>query len=63
MYYDESKKVWKLKYGDAKTKEEWYLSTKTNPVPTTSILDTYRKYIDNDIFTESEVLSVKNEPD
>ena len=63
MYYDESKKVWKLKYGDAKTKEEWYLSTKTNPVPTTSILDTYRKYIDNDIFTESEVLSVENEPD
>lgn len=63
MYYDESKKVWKLKYGDAKTKEEWYLSTKTNPVPTTSILDTYRKYIDNDIFTESEILSVENEPD
>lgn len=62
IYYDESKKVWKLKYGDAKTKEEWYLSTKTNPVPTTSILDTYRKYIDNDIFTESEVLSVENEP-
>ena len=63
MYYDESKKVWKLKYGEAKTKEEWYLSTKTNPVPTTSILDTYRKYIDNNIFTESEVLSVENEPD
>lgn len=63
MYYDESKKVWKLKYGDAKTKEEWYLSTKTNPVPTTSILYTYRKYIDNNIFTESEVLSVENEPD
>lgn len=63
MYYDESKKVWKLKYGDAKTKENWYLSTKTNPVPTTSILDTYRKYTDNGIFTESEVLSVENEPD
>lgn len=63
MYYDESKKVWKLKYGDAKTKEEWYLSTKVAPKPTTSILDTYRKYIDNDIFTESEVLSIENEPD
>lgn len=63
MYYDESKKVWKLKYGDTKTKENWYLSTKTNPVPTTNILDTYRKYIDNNIFTESEVLSVENEPD
>lgn len=63
MYYDESKKVWKIKYGEAKTKEEWYLSTKTNPVSTTSILDTYRKYIDNNIFTESEVLSVENEPD
>lgn len=63
MYYDESKKVWKLKYGDAKTKEEWYLSTKVAPKPTTSILDTYRKYIDNNIFTESEVLSIENEPD
>lgn len=62
MYYDESKKVWKIKYGDAKTKEEWYLSTKTSPKLTTSIIDTYRQYIDKGIFTEAEVLSIKNEP-
>lgn len=63
MYYDESKKVWKIKYGEAKTKEEWYLSTKASPKLTTSILDTYRQYIDHNIFTEAEILSVEKEPD
>ena len=62
MYFDAGYKVWRLKDGEPKAKEAWYLSNQTNPQPSTnSFLDTYRSYIDKGIFTEQEVLMAERQ--
>lgn len=62
MYFDAGHRVWRLKDGEPKTKEAWYLSNQTNPQPSTnSFLDTYRPYIDKGIFTENEVLMAERQ--
>lgn len=62
MYFDEGHKVWRLKDGEPKAKEAWYLSNQTNPQPSTnSFLDTYRSYIDKGIFTEQDVLMAERQ--
>ena len=62
MYFDAGHKVWRLKDGEPKAKEAWYLSNQTNPQPSTnSFLDTYRSYIDKGIFTEQEVLMAERQ--
>ena len=62
MYFDAGHKVWRLKDGEPKAKEAWYLSNQTNPQPSTnSFLDTYRSYIDKGIFTEQEVLMAEHQ--
>lgn len=62
MYFDTGHKVWRLKDGEPKAKEAWYLSNQTNPqLPTNSFLDTYKSYIDKGIFTEQEVLMAERQ--
>lgn len=62
MYFDAGYKVWRLKDGEPKAKEAWYLSNQTNPQPSTnSFLDTYRSYIDKGIFTEQDVLMAERQ--